>query len=214
MLCVAVVVFGLLAVSASGATTTTIGQTSASANYPCESGNSPGEIDFQTGVAAGASFVVPAGPWLLTSWSTYAGTPGGSMTLLIIRATSVPGTYTVVAKSQQQQLTAGVLNTFSARLAVRGGDFLGLWSGGAKCATITGNGSDLNPYQGSSPEPAVGDTVRPMVFDGYLLHISASITNSTDQCKSGGWQSFGVFKNQGDCVSWLATGGKNPPAKP
>jgi hypothetical protein len=33
------------------------------------------------------------------------------------------------------------------------------------------------------------------------------------QCKHGGWQSFGtVFKNQGDCVSFLATGGKNPPS--
>ena len=33
-----------------------------------------------------------------------------------------------------------------------------------------------------------------------------------DQCKQGGWETFGVFKNQGDCVSWFATGGKNPPA--
>jgi hypothetical protein len=32
-----------------------------------------------------------------------------------------------------------------------------------------------------------------------------------DQCKDGGWQSFHVFKNQGDCVSFVATQGKNPP---
>ena len=209
---VAVAVFGLLAVSAAGATTTTIGQTSGSADYTCE--NNPGEIDFQSGVASGASFVVPTGPWLLTSWSTHAGTPGGSMALLILRATAVPGTYVIVAKSPRQLLTAGVLNTFSVSFAVRGGDFLGLWSGGAKCATVTGDPLDLNPYQGSSPEPAVGDTVTPTVFDGYLQNISATITNSADRCKNGGWQSFGVFKNQGDCVSWLATGGKNPPAKP
>ncbi|WP_292676682.1 thrombospondin type 3 repeat-containing protein [Nocardioides sp.] len=33
-----------------------------------------------------------------------------------------------------------------------------------------------------------------------------------DQCKNGGWQSFSgpfKFKNQGDCVSYVATGGKN-----
>jgi hypothetical protein len=30
-------------------------------------------------------------------------------------------------------------------------------------------------------------------------------------CKKKGWRSFGVFKNQGDCVSFFATGGKNPP---
>jgi hypothetical protein len=32
------------------------------------------------------------------------------------------------------------------------------------------------------------------------------------QCKKGGWRGFEVFKNQGDCVSWVATGGKNPPS--
>jgi hypothetical protein len=31
--------------------------------------------------------------------------------------------------------------------------------------------------------------------------------------KNGGWRSYGVFKNQGDCVSFVATNGKNPPAK-
>lgn len=31
------------------------------------------------------------------------------------------------------------------------------------------------------------------------------------QCKNGGWQQFGVFKNQGDCVSFVETGGKNQP---
>ncbi len=210
VLCAAVVVSGLLAVSALGATTTTIGQTSATSDYTCEAG---GEIDFQTGVAAGASYVVPAGPWLLTSWSTHAGTPGGSMTLLILRATAVPGTYAIVAKSPRQELKVGVLNTFSASFVVKGGDFLGLWSANAKCATITNDPGDLNPYK-PGPEPAVGDTVTPTVFPGYLQNISATITNSKDQCKSGGWQSFGVFKNQGDCVSFLATGGKNPPANP
>jgi hypothetical protein len=33
-----------------------------------------------------------------------------------------------------------------------------------------------------------------------------------DQCKNGGWRSYG-FKNQGQCVSFVTTGGKTPPAK-
>ena len=34
-----------------------------------------------------------------------------------------------------------------------------------------------------------------------------------EQCKHGGWKSLGpLFKNQGDCVSFVATGGKNPPS--
>lgn len=42
--------------------------------------------------------------------------------------------------------------------------------------------------------------------------VPGTMPTSKDECKKGGWQSFGVFKNQGDCVSWVATGGKNPPA--
>jgi hypothetical protein len=34
-----------------------------------------------------------------------------------------------------------------------------------------------------------------------------------DDCKKGGWQRYGVFRNQGDCVSWVATHGKNEPGK-
>lgn len=36
---------------------------------------------------------------------------------------------------------------------------------------------------------------------------------SRKQCKKGGWRAFPQFRNQGDCVSFVATGGKNPPAK-
>jgi hypothetical protein len=35
---------------------------------------------------------------------------------------------------------------------------------------------------------------------------------SDAQCKNNGWKAYGVFKNQGDCVSFVATGAKNPPA--
>jgi len=31
------------------------------------------------------------------------------------------------------------------------------------------------------------------------------------ECKNGGWQIYGVFKNQGDCVSFVATQGGNQP---
>jgi hypothetical protein len=32
------------------------------------------------------------------------------------------------------------------------------------------------------------------------------------QCKNGGWRNFRGFKNEGQCVSFVATRGKNPPA--
>jgi hypothetical protein len=46
----------------------------------------------------------------------------------------------------------------------------------------------------------------------YVVTDAKPLPTSKDQCKKGGWQSYGVFKNQGDCVSLVATGGKNPPA--
>jgi hypothetical protein len=33
-----------------------------------------------------------------------------------------------------------------------------------------------------------------------------------EECRDGRWRDFGVFRNQGDCVSYVATGGRNPPA--
>ncbi len=38
------------------------------------------------------------------------------------------------------------------------------------------------------------------------------LPSTVDQCKENGWQAFGVFKNQGDCVSFVATKGKNQPS--
>ena len=46
---------------------------------------------------------------------------------------------------------------------------------------------------------------------------TAIVPTSKDQCKLGGWNNFDTtvtFKNQGDCVSFVATGGKNPPSGP
>jgi len=38
---------------------------------------------------------------------------------------------------------------------------------------------------------------------------------SADQCKHDGWRSYGdMFKNQGDCVSFVVTNGNNPPDGP
>ena len=43
--------------------------------------------------------------------------------------------------------------------------------------------------------------------------VTVTYPTSADQCKKGGWMTYGtLFKNQGDCVSFVATNGKNPPA--
>jgi hypothetical protein len=38
-----------------------------------------------------------------------------------------------------------------------------------------------------------------------------ALPTDKDQCKKGGWMDFGIFANQGDCVSFVATQGGNPP---
>jgi hypothetical protein len=67
------------------------------------------------------------------------------------------------------------------------------------------------------PDPAVvlatGLLVGPLaITSGDITAVDAPVLPTTkEQCKNGGWQSFGgAFKNQGDCVSFAATGGKQP----
>lgn len=46
-----------------------------------------------------------------------------------------------------------------------------------------------------------------------LVETPVILPTNKDQCKKGGWENFGgIFKNQGDCVSFVVTGGKNLPA--
>jgi hypothetical protein len=54
--------------------------------------------------------------------------------------------------------------------------------------------------------------------DDVKLLVS-TLPEIKDECKKGGWETFvnvntgqQIFKNQGDCVSFVATQGKNPPA--
>jgi thrombospondin type 3 repeat protein len=56
------------------------------------------------------------------------------------------------------------------------------------CPTLTGSGSD------GCPPPS-------------------ALPTTTDQCKKDGWKQYGItFRNQGDCVSFVATGKRTQPA--
>lgn len=52
---------------------------------------------------------------------------------------------------------------------------------------------------------------RSVYPESASMPFSITGPTSAEQCKSGGWKVFGIFKNQGDCVSYVASGGKNPP---
>jgi hypothetical protein len=52
-----------------------------------------------------------------------------------------------------------------------------------------------------------------VVFDNVDINGTIYTFESAATCKDSGWQAYGgTFKNQGDCVSFFATGGKNAPA--
>ena len=65
-------------------------------------------------------------------------------------------------------------------------------------------------------------TATPLTFTsltpGYCgpaldnVQVQEVFPTTKDQCKNDGWKQYGVFKNQGDCVSYVATHGNNPPA--
>jgi hypothetical protein len=78
----------------------------------------------------------------------------------------------------------------------------------------TFNLSPFSPVEAPTVCPASLDLFGGPVFVGDIIVVDApALPTSMEQCKDGGWQSYGVFKNQGDCVSFVATGGKNPPGK-
>ena len=52
------------------------------------------------------------------------------------------------------------------------------------------------------------------LFQSDLTQTELVAPSDRDQCKDGRWTIYTqpAFKNQGDCVSWVATGGRNEPA--
>jgi hypothetical protein len=58
-----------------------------------------------------------------------------------------------------------------------------------------------------------GPTAFNRTAGDIVIIDTPAVPTSKDQCKNGGWRNFGsAFKNEGACVSFVATGGKKPPA--
>ena len=65
--------------------------------------------------------------------------------------------------------------------------------------------------QCSVPADLSGATAIAAGRDHSLALIGPRLPTSADECKDGGWKTFDGFKNQGDCVSYVSTHGKNTP---
>jgi hypothetical protein len=61
------------------------------------------------------------------------------------------------------------------------------------------------------PPSTVAENLEP--FGDVTVVDAQPFPTARDQCKNGGWRDFGsVFRNQGDCVSYVATRERNRPA--
>jgi hypothetical protein len=64
----------------------------------------------------------------------------------------------------------------------------------------------------SCPAPGIQPAALPILSGDLAVTDAQPFPTSKDECLRGGWRSFAVFKNQGDCVSFVATKRKNQPA--
>lgn len=56
------------------------------------------------------------------------------------------------------------------------------------------------------------DTLANSPPETVCANILPGPTDPEVDCKKGAWEDWGVFANQGDCVSYVATNGRNGPA--
>ena len=140
-----------------------------------------------------------------------------------------PGTFT---ESGSFAITNGYVTAFSATFTITSatGTVTGsksLLVGEPATCNLSGAvslGSSSTTYtatiNGAYQDTGTANVVVAKFGSGSLYFSESFVTSngvvpilptSTQQCKAGGWQTYSVFKNQGDCVSFVATGGKNPP---
>ncbi len=165
-------------------------------------------------VTEGLTGTVLAGPYTVAAVGCGTGRPSGLTTTITANPTSIPAdgkatsTITVQAKdfTGANETTGGASVTLSTTLGTLGA--VSDNGNGTYTATVTA---------GTTPGPAVISGT----INGESIANRATVTftppplpTTNDQCTKGGWQGFnGVFKNQGDCVSFVATHGKNEPGK-
>jgi hypothetical protein len=76
-------------------------------------------------------------------------------------------------------------------------------------------GSHTLTIKGLNTVPGYAGQDNTAFIDALRLTSVSNVPTTFADCKNGGWRNYGgagdtPFKNQGDCVSYVATGGRNP----
>jgi len=183
--------------------------------------------DYVQASSSGATYAVPSDGTFITSWSVLAGADVGPVALTVWTPTADPTVFILVGLSPSVTLTPNIMNdvVLATPISVQPGDLLGLRvEGVAECAQQTGLATDTVGFSfGFFAD--LGGPMHMIVGPGFQLNIAATVElaspppppptpTTADQCKHGGWQGLTdsngtLFKNQGDCVSFVATQGTN-----
>ena len=179
-------------------------------------------------LVAGAALALPAVSFGQTPRQDSVSLSGiataGSFTITTLEATSGPSgespsgnvRYSVFGGSIQQGGPVTCLAVSGTTAILTFSDQVGGF-GSTKIQVVDGqpDSFDLLSLFGSPTDCSPGSPsgLGGTVSGGDIRVVDAPpLPTSTADCKNGGWQTFGVFKNQGDCVSFVATGGKNQTA--
>ena len=183
------------------ATTVSLGQSQYTPIGLC----SPG-TNFAPSDPPGAVVYTVPSAGAITSWSYLGGPTADQVKLKILRSTGVSGQYVAIGESALETTTRNVLNTFTVSIPVEAGDIIGIYLGTWSLCAVYPTGTH-HSLEFSFDDPAIGVPFDPMtevyVDDPIDLNVSAtldeavSLPTSTDECKAGGWRSFGnVFKTK------------------
>ena len=130
----------------------------------------------------------------------------------------VPGSTFIDVPGGIQDSAAGLLRIVDGGPAGSGQEsFEWAFLGGGQFVPFPGPPPDALPGPtdcATFPGPFPSPRVETLTSIDFVVIDAPALPSSTAQCKNGGWRNFGVFKNQGDCVSYVATGDKNPPSGP
>jgi hypothetical protein len=165
---------------------------------------------------AGAEIDVHSGPSGESPTGTASWSPGGGggnfSTASVITCLVVTGRTAVIGFSGTNRYLdspiAGLLRVVDG--------------GGPDSAQDTFEWAETGGEFGEPPIPGPTDCSSypssfDLVFGPPIVNVQGDLVvtdsqpspTSKAQCKNGGWQTYGVFKNQGDCISFV---GKKPPA--
>jgi hypothetical protein len=196
-----------------------VGAATAAAPPPTLTGESfsiPGQINpCQVGSSATFSFTfsgTATGPYSGPFSETITGTLNGGNSLSAFSAS-----FTIASTAGNVTGTASGTATSSLGCGDGAGDTTGAVFGVPYQATIqTGTGTYADQGTSDLSSFAFGPSFATSLDQGFASSLPQPVLvapTSFAQCFNGGWKSFGtMFKNLGQCVSFVATGGRRAQA--